>query len=211
MPITFESRSRLLFIGDSITDCDRAGDPEHLGFGYVRLIRDYLFAKMPVNAPQVLNFGISGHKVTDLARRWSADVIAQRPDVLSIKIGVNDVWHGLDGGAGGVPVEQYRAVYSELLTQTQELLPSCRLVLCEPSVIQPPAHARGNEILAPYVRVVHDLGNKYHADAIIPLHSAFMTASKERPDIAWTTDGVHPTSTGHMLIARTWLETTRNL
>jgi lysophospholipase L1-like esterase len=210
MPVTFESRSKLLFIGDSITDAERVNDPDHVGFGYVRLIRDYLYARDPVNAPEVFNVGISGNKITDLAARWTADVITQRPDVVSVKIGINDVWHGLDG-PGGVPIDRFRGLYSELLGTTRELLPSASIVLCEPTVIAPPAHAKGNAYLSPYVATVREMGERYRVDAVIPLHSAFVTAMRERPNVQWTTDGVHPTSLGHMLIATTWLETTRNL
>jgi lysophospholipase L1-like esterase len=211
MSVSFTARTRLLFIGDSITDCDRASDPEHLGSGYVRLIRDYLVAKLPRLAPQVINMGIGGNKITDLAERWMRDVIEQRPDVLSIKVGINDAWYGLPGDNRGVPVEQYRAIYCDLIERTRTMLPSCHLVLCEPTVIGPPAHPNGNPYVSPYVEVVREVGQQFSVDGIVPLHSAFITAQRERPQIAWTTDGVHPTSAGHMLIARVWLEVTRNL
>jgi acyl-CoA thioesterase-1 len=211
MSISFTPQTKLLFIGDSITDCQRNEDVNHVGLGYVQRIRDYLLAADPMRAPYVMNMGISGHRVTDLASRWQNDVIAHRPDVLSVMIGINDVWHGLDGRKQGVPVETFEATYDQLIAQTRELLPACKIVVCEPTVIMAPAHKDGNAYLSPYVKVVRKIGERYYADAIIPLHSAFVSAIKMRPDIAWTTDGVHPTTTGHMLIARTWLETTRNL
>src|SRR5690554_5604958 len=145
MSITIQRSTRLLFIGDSITDCGQRECPERMGSGYPRLIRDYLAAKNPAEAPTVINRGISGHKVTDLAARWESDVIEQKPDVLSIKIGINDVWHSLRPDPGGVPIEQYIATYRNILQQTREALPDCRVVLCEPSVISPPAPAGGNE------------------------------------------------------------------
>src|SRR5580704_7975830 len=128
MPILLTAKSKVVLIGDSITDAGRFDDKEHLGNGYVRLIRDYLYARDPAAAPTVVNQGISGHKVTDLAARWEKDVLAQRPDVLSIKIGINDVWHGLDGGSGGVPLEQYTTVFEQILTQVKEKFPACQLV-----------------------------------------------------------------------------------
>jgi lysophospholipase L1-like esterase len=55
------------------------------------------------------------------------------------------------------------------------------------------------------VLAVRELAVQFEADAVVPLFAAFNAAYAQRPDITWTTDGVHPTSTGHMLIARSWL------
>src|ERR1041384_3516876 len=121
MSLSLSRTTRLLFIGDSITDCGRANDPDHLGQGYVRLTRDYLQCKDAANAPVIINRGISGNKVVDLAARWQQDVLAERPDILSVKIGINDVWHGLIGGPG-VPIDQFTTVYRDLLRQVNQTL-----------------------------------------------------------------------------------------
>jgi acyl-CoA thioesterase I len=210
MPIRLNPKSKFVIIGDSITDCGRGGEPEGLGSGYVRLIRDYLRAKDPSHAPEVVNRGISGNKVTNLRDRWQKDVIDLAPSVLSIMIGINDVWHGLNPGGTGVDLPTYRKVYAELLGQVMEKHPQCTIVLCEPTVISPPAHAKGNETLKPYVNAVRELAVEQKA-ILVPLHEVFLDAAKARPDIDWATDGVHPTSGGHMLIARQWLEATELL
>ena len=101
MSIQLTAKSKLLFIGDSITDCGRGADPEGLGQGYVRLIRDLLRSKDPATAPIVINTGISGHKVTDLAARWDRDVFAHSPDV--VRAGASEFPSG--SGAKGVSVE----------------------------------------------------------------------------------------------------------
>jgi lysophospholipase L1-like esterase len=208
MAIPLTPGQTFLFIGDSITDCGRREDAEGLGSGYPRLIRDYLLAKDPAAAPRVINTGISGNKVTDLAARWKEDVLDHQPDVVSIKIGINDVWHGLSGGAEGVPIERFVEMYHVILRQLHAVVPKARLVLCQPSVIDPPAPAEGNAVLQPYVRAISELRREFNAAALVPLHTAFVNAKKLRPDIAWTPDGVHPSPTGHMLIARTWLAET---
>src|SRR5688500_11041895 len=95
MSLKFTRETKLLFIGDSITDAGWQGDREALGAGYVRLIHDLLLARDPAAAPNVINRGISGNKITDLAARWQRDVIALDPDMLSVMIGINDVWHDL--------------------------------------------------------------------------------------------------------------------
>jgi len=203
--IPFTAESKLLFIGDSITDCGRREDPEQIGNGYVRLCHDSLLAASPATAPIVINCGISGNKITDLQKRWQRDVIDLSPDVLSIFIGVNDVWHGFFPGREGTSIDRFVEGYRDILTRTRDALPACRLILCEPSVIWPPVHDDGNALLAPYVRAVNEMAKRFDGDAIVRLHGAFNDARAARPEVAWTTDGVHPTSVGHMLIARTWL------
>ena len=200
---------RLVFIGDSITECGRLNpdiartDP--LGVGFVRFISDYLLARDPANAPVVINRGIGGNKVTDLAARWEQDVIAETPDWLTVKVGINDVWHAYRDPTGGVPVERFREVYAGLLKQTKAALPRVKLILCQPTVIGPPAPADGNQRLKPYVQVVSELAHDFHA-TLVTLHQVFLRAQQARPDHPWAPDGVHPSSAGHMLIARTWLE-----
>lgn len=208
MPLALESGQTFLFIGDSITDCGRRNCPEEIGGGYVRLVRDYLRAKDPAHAPQIVNRGISGNKITDLVARWKDDVIAIAPDVLSIMIGINDVWHGFHNPSNGVAIEKYVELYHVILRQVQGALPKTKVVLCQPTVIDPPAPATGNQVLQPYVRATGELRREFGAVAMVNTHGAFVNAIKARPDIQWTTDGVHPTSTGHMLIARTWLSDT---
>ena len=205
MSLTLTPTTKLLFIGDSITDAGRRECPEGIGASYVRPIRDYLFVTRPATAPIVMNRGIGGNRVVDLAARWQEDVLDLAPDILSIKIGINDVWHGLNGGVNGIPVERFTPVYDDLLQQVRTVLPACRIVLCEPSVIWPPQPPEGNDMLLPYCAAIRALADKYEADCVVPLHEAFENARRVRPDIAWTADGVHPTSAGHILIAHTWL------
>src|SRR5436190_1456656 len=161
MPISLNAQTKLLFIGDSITDCGRKEDEAAIGTGYVRTVRDYLCAKSPADAPRVINRGVSGNKVPDLEKRWRRDVLDHAPDVLSIFIGINDVWHGLLPDRAGCDVDRYRSGYRGLLAQTREVLPTCTLVLCEPSVLWLPEMPWANERLAPYIVAVQDLAREF--------------------------------------------------
>jgi acyl-CoA thioesterase-1 len=203
LPLTRDSR--WVFIGDSITDAGRFQCPDGLGNGYVRFIRDWLLASHPASAPEILNRGISGNKVTDLSDRWDADVLQLQPALVSVKIGINDVWHGLRSDRRGTDLATFRSVYQSLLQRLREQHPKALVVLCEPSVIWPPAPEEGHAALQPYVQVVRELAEKFSVRALVPLHGAFNQAREKRPDIPWTTDGVHPGSAGHTLIARSWL------
>jgi len=211
MPIQLSRASRLLFIGDSITDCGwRQDQTEQIGNGYVRLIRDWLLAKSPADAPQVINRGISGNKIPDLVKRWDRDVIELSPDVVSVCIGINDVWHGLPPRNAGCSIQDFVAGYSEILSRTRRALPAARLVLCEPSALRLPEPPDADARMEPYADAVRRIGKEFTADAVVPLRAVFAGAYHARPEIAWTTDGVHPTSTGHALIARAWLQATGN-
>ena len=82
----------LLFLGDSITDCNHYFDPENLGYGYVRSISAKLTQKnTPDNQYQVLNKGNDGFTVPALSRLWSRSCLNLKPDFITILIGINDL------------------------------------------------------------------------------------------------------------------------
>jgi acyl-CoA thioesterase-1 len=196
--------TKFLFIGDSITDCGWKNDHEEIGDGYVRIIRDYLLAKDPADAPTVINRGISGNKIPDLQRRWKCDALDLNPDLISIYIGINDVWHSLRDDREGCDIDTYRVGYQDILSQ----IPSgVKIILCEPSVLWIDEKGEADKMLEPYIAAVHELAGKFHAAGVVPLHATFNNARNARPEIPWTSDGVHPTDIGHMLIAQTWLKT----
>src|SRR5205823_1079053 len=94
-----------------------------------------LLADRPQLQIEVYNRGISGNRVPDLAQRWIEDCIHLEPDVLSILIGVNDLWHKLEGRSAG-SVHDYETGYRELLRSTRSALPSTQIVICEPFVLR---------------------------------------------------------------------------
>lgn len=197
----FTKEDRIVFIGDSITDCGRRAEPEEIGDGYVRLVRDHFICDSPANAPVIINKGIGGNRVTDLAERWGQDVLREQPTVLSISIGINDVWRQLDSqGMDQILPGKFETVYRALLDQSSGI----RLILMEPTVIEEDPWSKGNELLKPYVDIVHKLAEEYNAQ-LVPTHQAFLNYLKEGSGHKLTTDGVHMTSTGNMLMARTWI------
>jgi lysophospholipase L1-like esterase len=206
--------SVILFQGDSITDSGRdrtVTEPNlarALGTGYPLLIASQLLRDRPDAGLRIFNRGISGNTVPDLDARWQADALDLRPDILSILIGVNDIWHKLNGNYTGT-VEQYESGYNALLERTKSQLPGARLVVLEPFVLRtgavtdawfPEFDARR----AVAARVAERAGATF-----VPLHGLFEQLSHQAPPAYWAADGVHPTVAGHGVIARTWLETVR--
>jgi acyl-CoA thioesterase I len=196
---------RVLFIGDSITDSGRRDDPEQIGFGYVRTLRDYFTTAFPEKEFEFINRGVGGNRVTDLADRWKEDVIDLRPDLVSISIGINDVWRQLDSpGIVQVDPDKFKEVYQDLLTQVKRET-DAEIVLMEPTVIEEDVQSEGNRLLIPYVEAVRELAEQFKA-AVVPEHKAFIRYLESGGRLNLTTDGVHMTSAGDMLMARTWVQ-----
>ena len=197
------SGARVLFQGDSITDGNRGRtpDPNHiLGHGYAFLLAARYGAAFPELALDFVNRGISGHTVLDLEARWAEDTLALSPDVLSILIGVND-WYFK------VPIAQYTEVFDRLLAAARVANPGLKLVLCAPFVL-PVAGLRDDyaNVLADIrarSEIVARLAATYGA-AYVPFQQAFDDACRRAPAEHWIWDGIHPTYSGHQVMADAW-------
>lgn len=196
---------RILFQGDSITDCGRDRDQPHgLGGGYAMMAASFLSAKHPQLAPAFFNRGISGNRVGDLVDRWQEDCIDLKPDVLSLYIGINDVWRRYDRNLPTTP-EAFEKNYRILLEKTLAALPCIKLVIMEPFVLPVPEDRKAwREDLDPKIDVVRHLAREYQA-TYVPLDGIFAAASTQQTPAYWAPDGVHPSPAGHALIAQSWL------
>jgi lysophospholipase L1-like esterase len=204
---------RVLFQGDSITDCGRhreAVEPNvGLGAGYAMLAAGRLLADHPEKNIQVYNRGISGNRVVDLYARWKIDALNMKPDVLSILIGVNDTWHAFNKN-NGVGVERYGRIYHEILTWTKQVLPEIKIVLCEPFVLEFGAVApEWLEEIDARREIVKNLSEEF-GFAFVPIQSVLDNALKQAPPEYWLRDGVHPSLAGHQLITDQWMKATKD-
>ncbi len=203
--------SRLLFIGDSVTDCDRArpvgaGSHGALGHGYVAEIDSALGASVPAPAIQVANMGISGNTVRNLAERWETDVMGLRPDWLSVMIGINDVWRQFDArtaaAAEAVMPEEFELTYDRLIARVRPGLKG--LVLMSPFYVQDlrsdPMRARVDE----YGAIVSELSRK-HGAIFVDAQAAIDAALERAYYSIIAGDRVHPTPEGHRILARAFL------
>lgn len=203
----------ILFQGDSVTDCGRSRetnlpDNQGLGAGYPMLVSARLNADAPAAGINVVNRGVGGNRVVDLYARWKIDTLNLKPDVLSILIGVNDTWHER-GTRNGVEVPRYERVYRELVTWTREVLPECRLVLCEPFVLQFGAVAEDwVPEMAERGRIVRKLADE-SGSLFVPFQTVINeAAAKSSPELILA-DGVHPRLAGHQFLADAWIKAVR--
>jgi lysophospholipase L1-like esterase len=206
LTVTFSKGNKIVFIGDSITDKGRKTDPLKLGGGYVRVLHDYFATARPELSLHVINEGTSGNRVIDLQRRWRLDVLDHKPDWVSVSIGINDVWRQLDSpDAEQVYPDRFEAVYRSLLQLTKEELPGCRFILMQPTAVKENPDSTGNVLLKPYVEIVDRLASEFDA-VLVPTHTAFIDFLQRDTGKPLTTDGVHMTTLGDMLMATTWLK-----
>lgn len=197
---------RYLFQGDSITDCGRGdyGNPYATGCGYPRLLEADLMAQD--GDCEVMNCGIGGNRVVDLLARWKRDCLNLEPDVITILIGVNDVWHEL-GNHDGVSAALFEEVYRILLRETYAALPQTKVILMGAYVMPGPATTPDWEVFSGEVAARREVTRKLAEEfglTYVDLQQAFDEAQKKFPAQRWTGDGVHPTAAGHEVIAQAW-------
>ena len=202
---------KILFQGDSITDVGRnrnSGSLVSIGQGYACMIDGRLSVKYPGKF-EFINLGISGNRIVDVYARIKCDCWNHEPDVLSMLIGVNDVWHEL-GGHNGVEAHRFYNVYKMLVSDTLDRLPDIKMILMEPFVLKASATEGQWDLFRGETEkradAVRRIAEEYH-QTFLPLQDMFDQATEIQPASYWLGDGVHPTPAGHQLIADKWLET----
>ena len=207
---------KILFFGDSITDCGRNRDDitkqSALGYGYVRVIGDRLLGEAP-DKHTVVNTGISGNRIVDLYARIKTGVWHHEPELISILIGINDIWHEITH-RNGVELDRFEKVYRMIIEDTQKKLPNAKFILCEPFVLEgtatcptdemPDRYERFKEIYE-YAKVVKKLAEEYGL-YFLPLQERFNEAAAKYGAEYFAADGVHPNVGGSSLIATEWMK-----
>jgi lysophospholipase L1-like esterase len=199
--------SVILFQGDSITDAGRdksisePNDVKALGKGYAAMVAGGLLGQYADLELQVYNRGISGHKVPDLAGRWQKDAIDLKPDVISILVGVNDLWHQFAfGNKYKATVKDYENGFRELIQRSQREVPGVQLVICEAFTLR---NGEDFKPLEEYAAVCKKLAAEFNL-IFVPFDSIFEQATKAAPAKFWLGDGIHPSIPGHALMADAW-------
>ena len=206
---------RILFQGDSITDCGRSREVlTDVGNGYPYLVRAHYGLEKPGQF-EIVNRGISGNRSVDVYARIKVDIINLKPDYMSILMGVNDVWHEL-AIQNGVATPKFEKIYTMLIEEVLEALPNIKLMILEPYALpgsategtledgadKYPVFRKDTEDKAAACRRVAEKFNI----PFVPLQAKFDEMQKAYGTESVSPDGVHPNVTGHLLIARAWME-----
>ena len=207
-----DKHSKLVMIGDSITDTGRAQPAGEglfgaLGNGYVSLVDALLGAAYPDYGIRVVNMGTGGNTVRDLQTRWQTDVLDKQPDWLSVMIGINDVWRQFDSPLrpeSHVLPDEYEQTLDELIARTRPTVKN--IVLLTPFYIEPNRADLMRARMDEYGAIIRRLSEK-HGTLLVDTQAAFdaVLITLYPATLAW--DRVHPNLTGHMVLARAFLAT----
>ena len=200
----FKKNSVIVLQGDSITDAGRRkpGNPEH-GVGYAAMVINTLKSLYPDYDLTMYNRGIGGNRVADLKDRWDVDCLDLDPSLVSILVGINDVWHYRTGSAE-FDLVKLEEDYIEIVERTVKS--GAKLIIMEPFAFHHDAFKeQWRADLWKVVQVIRNIAVRY-ADAYIPLDGMFYERALATPAATLSADGVHPTSEGHRLIADAWLK-----
>ena len=208
------NKTKIVFLGDSITDMgrNRGNDftPFSYGVGYVGVVASQLTKNAP-GVYRIYNRGVSGDNVAQLYARLRSDVWHLQPDVLSILVGVNDVWHELD--CMGVDIVRYEKIYRAIIEETKEKLPNVKMILCEPFVLKGTETASNYDYflqVKDYAKVVKRLAEEYGL-YFLPLQDKLDEAAAKFGAEYYLPDGVHPSISGAGLIADEWMKLFNNM
>jgi lysophospholipase L1-like esterase len=208
--IELKPNQTIVFIGDSITDagrCEPAYQP--FGSGYAHFAANFLLAKYPQLNLNIINTGVGGNTVRDLKERWKNDCTRHKPDVLSVLIGINDVWRQHaepERLPDAVYLDEYESTYRQLLSEAKQQC-NPQLILMEPFMFCNDSQNPMFKTLHTYINTVQRLAEEFGA-VLVPLQSSINEQITEVPPEKWSEDTVHPYVWAHAWIARHWLEAT---
>ncbi len=222
LPYSGDARKKILFIGDSITDgawglsskpsSERnQTDMNHIyGHGFMFLCAAHYQGEYPEADYQFFNRGISGDTLEKLEKRWKTDALDINPDVLSLLIGINDVY----GYEGDFDFRAWEQRYRKLLDSALEVNPDLKIVLCAPFIAYTGStrkrtdYAKSEALVKGCAEIVKRIADDYKA-ILLPYDKLFEKLNAEIPESRstyWIWDGIHPTAAGHQRMADLWIK-----
>lgn len=203
---------RILFQGDSITDCYRIKEGDALdlriGMGYVLMCQAELMYEEPEKYV-IMNRGINGNRVSHVYDRMQEDIIDLKPDVMSILIGINDTGHKFDADGDTASVEGFFETYCKLIEEVKAALPDIKIMILEPftekGAVNESFYEEYREEAEKRATAAKKVAEKYDL-TFVPLQEKFDEATKRGDNSCWFYDGIHPTAAGHMIIKKEWMK-----
>lgn len=193
---------KLLFFGDSITDSNRGRTNRlDIGDGYVRYIADVL------PDVEIINRGINGERVRDLLIRLERDVLLEKPDLVTLFIGINDTWRKFEGDDG--TYWEFERDYRYLIETMQAA--GIKVIVVLPYLLET------QDVLYTWradlnlrIELIRNLAQEYRCP-FIPLDTVMQSYTTCFSKRELAEDGVHPSDVGKGIIASTWLSYYQNL
>ncbi|MBQ1259375.1 MAG: SGNH/GDSL hydrolase family protein [Clostridia bacterium] len=197
-------KTLILFQGDSITDAGRDKRNYHqLGNGYPKFAAAHIAEAHPDTEFEFINLGISGNRTDQLFDRLYPDAIALQPDIISILIGINDIWHRKSNIL--TTDAQFELNYRTILTLLRERT-NAKIVMLAPYVLDAEDKEFLREDHKKIIPIVRALAEEF-ADVYIPLDEKFEEAVKTQPEPRfYSGDGVHPNQNGAAFIGKLYAE-----
>jgi isoamyl acetate esterase len=206
--INLQKKKKVIFFGDSITEA--AVKPG----GYINLMYEMLVSEKLDSSYALIGAGIGGNKIYDLYLRMDSDVLAKKPDIVFIYIGVNDVWHKQSSGTG-TDADKFEKFYNAILAKLKQQ--NIQAVLCTPAVIGERTDY-SNQLdgdLNRYSNIIRSIALKNHLP-LVDLRKIFLDYNlKNNPENKeqgiLTTDRVHLNPAGNKLVAESMLKTLKTM
>ena len=191
-----DTAKKIIFFGDSIT---QAGvNPG----GYITILKE-MYAKAN-NKSEIIGAGIGGNKVYDLYLRMEEDVLAKKPDVVVIYVGVNDVWHKASYGTG-TDLDKFTKFYTAMIKKMQAQ--NIKLILTTPAAIgEKTDHSNQQDgDLNEYSKVIRNLAKENNC-GLVDLRKEFLAYNlannpENKGQGILTTDRVHLNELGNKMVA----------
>ncbi len=205
---TLENPTRIVFFGDSIT---QAGVNKT---GYITKMAEMLGAQGLASKYELIGAGIGGNKIYDLYLRHEEDVMAKKPNIVIIYVGINDVWHKTSSRTG-TDADKFEKFYNALIKRLQKA--NIQVVICTPTVIGEKFDATNENDgdLNAYSNIIRKIAADNQCK-LIDLRKAFLSYEEKnnienKASGILTTDRVHLNEAGNQFLAETMWETIKNL
>jgi lysophospholipase L1-like esterase len=200
--IIIKKDSKVLFIGDSITDV-RFNSRKRFSIKGKNIYALQLKKRMKKhsNHIRVEIKGIASNRTYHLYDRLTNDCINLKPDVIVMLIGVNDAWENY------VP-DQYPPLLRPMEPHIREIyrrlkaeLPDAQILYLMPFMIDAveeklPFHKTLDE----FRNILKDIATENGA-SVIDMQTVFNEAQKTVEPKKLAVDGIHPTNLGHKVMA----------
>ena len=202
---------RILFQGDSITDAGRdRRNYFDLGKGYAKVAADQIKSTHPDMDLEFINLGIGGNRTDQLFDRLYKDAIELQPDIISILIGINDIWHRYGSEKIATTDEQFELNYRTLLSEIRKQTNAKIMILC-PFLLDDEGKESWRGEVDRAIAIVRKLAAEF-ADVYVPLDEKFAEALKTQPEAKfYSGDGVHPNQNGSAFIGKLYAEAIKPL